>query len=269
MPSEPEAKKLVPNIPHGNSRNSFNIKTEVFEGPLDLLLSLVEKRKLFINDIALAKVTDDYIRHIEQFDKLPNRYQLGEAAQFILIASTLLLIKSKSLLPALALTEEEEEGIHDLETRLKIYKRIKNASEHVKALFGHDMIFPQSQAREAISVFSPHESMGLLSLTKSIKDIIHSLPKKEAIPKAILRKVISLEEMIDNLTKRITAGLRMSFGDFTKDGTVEHKEKKIHVIVSFLAMLELVKQGVIHVSQPDTFGDIHMETKQVGVPRYN
>ncbi len=240
---------------------SFRIKTEVFEGPLDLLLTLVEKRKLFINDISLAKVTDDYIHHIEQFEKLP----IGDSAQFILVASTLLLIKSKSLLPSLSLTEEEEEGIHDLETRLKIYKRIKDGSEHVKALFGKDIIFPQSQTKEIKPVFSPHESMSLLALAKTIKEIIHTLPKKENIPKAIVRKVVSLEDMIDSLTKRISTNLRMSFKDFAG----VHKEEKVNVIVGFLAMLELVKQGVIQVSQQENFGDIHMETKKIGVPRYN
>ncbi len=250
-----EAKKLVPNA------GSFKIKTEVFEGPLDLLLSLVEKRKLFINDIALSKVTDDYIHHIEKFEALP----MGESAQFILVASTLLLIKSRSLLPSLALTEEEEEGIHDLETRLKIYKRIKDASQHVKELFGDEIIFQPSQDRPTKPIFSPHESMKLLSIADAIKRIIQSLPKKENIPKAVVRKVVSLEEMIDSLTKRITAGLRMSFKDFSN----QHKHERVNVIVSFLAMLELVKQGVIHVSQNDNFGDIHMETKNVGVPRYN
>lgn len=240
---------------------AFKIKTDAFEGPLDLLLTLVEKKKLFINDVALAKVTDDFIAHIQQFDKLP----MADSAQFILIASTLLLIKSKSLLPALTLTEEEEEGIHDLETRLKIYQRIKDASAHVQKLFGKEIIFPQSKARAIEPVFSPHESMSLLSLAQAIKDIIKALPKKEAIPKAVVRQVVSLEEMIDSLTKRITQGLRMKFSEFSAG----HKEEKVNVIVSFLAMLELVKQGIIHVSQEQTYGDIHMESKEVGVPRYN
>ena len=239
----------------------FTIKTEVFEGPLDLLLSLVEKRKLFINDIALSKVTDDFIAHIQKFDKMP----MGDSAQFILIASTLLLIKSKSLLPALTLTEEEEEGIHDLETRLKIYKRIKDASLNIKNLFGNQIIFPQSQQRPVEPVFSPHESMSLLSLAQAIKDIIKALPKKEAIPKAVVRQVISLEEMIDNLTKRITQGLKMKFSEFSS----QHKAERVNVIVSFLAMLELVKQGIINVTQDNDKGDIHMESKEVGVPRYD
>jgi len=83
---------------------SFTIKTESFEGPLDLLLDLIEKRKLYISDISLAKVTDDFIEHIKNIGGI----EIGESAHFILVASTLLLIKSKSLLPELALTEEEQ-----------------------------------------------------------------------------------------------------------------------------------------------------------------
>ena len=239
----------------------FKIKTAVFEGPLDLLLSLVEKRKLFINDISLAQVTDDFIAYIQNVETMP----MADSAQFILIASTLLLIKSKSLLPALTLTEEEEQGIHDLETRLKIYQRIKDASVHIQKMFGKEMLFAPEQSRVREPVFSPHASMTLLSLAQAIKDALKALPKKESIPTAVVKKVISLEEMIDTLTQRITSGLRMKFSEFSST----HKEERVNVIVSFLAMLELVKQGIIHVSQENTFGDIHMETKEIGVPRYN
>ncbi|MDB5258860.1 MAG: scpA [Candidatus Taylorbacteria bacterium] len=239
----------------------FTIKTQVFEGPLDLLLSLIEKRKLFINDIALSKVADDYIEHIKQLGHFP----IEDSVNFILIASTLLLIKSKSLLPALTLTEEEQEGVQDLEMRLKIYKRLKDASVNVKNLFGEQVIFMPSQSRPAQTVFSPHPSMTLPAMVHAIREAIHNLPKKEHIPKAVVRKVLSLEEVIVSLTQRVTAGLRMSFREFTK----AHKEERVNVIVSFLAMLELVKQGVIDVNQSDTFGDIHMETGEIGVPRYN
>lgn len=238
---------------------SFVVKHEQFEGPLDLLLTLIEKRKLFINDISLAKVTDDFIAHIQNFE----RYPIGESAHFILIASTLLLIKSKSLLPTLSLTEEEQGSIEDLEKRLKIYQCIKDASVHIREIFGKDIIFQPSQARKFEPVFSPDESMNLLKLADAIKDVLKQLPKKEKIPQAIVRKVISLEEMIGNLTHRIQSSLRISFKEFAAS-----KEDKVNVIVGFLAMLELVKQGVIHVSQEGTFDDIHMETKELGVPRY-
>jgi len=84
---------------------SFAIKTEVFEGPMDLLLDLVEKRKLLINDISLAEVTDEYMRHVATMQEA----SLPGTAQFVQMAATLLLIKSKSLLPVLELTEDEEE----------------------------------------------------------------------------------------------------------------------------------------------------------------
>lgn len=239
---------------------SFKVKTPAFEGPLDLLLTLIEKRKLFINDISLSKVTDDFITYIQNAGVMP----MGDSAQFILIASTLLLIKSRSLLPSLTLTEEEEDSIHDLETRLKIYERIRKASINIKEIFGTNMIFFPSQDKQGVPVFSPHPSQNLLSLAQAIKDVIKSLPKKEVMPKAIVRQVVSLEEMIDSLSKRITSGLKMKFSDFAKD----HKER-VNVILSFLAMLELVKQGIIHANQENNYGDIHMETKEVGIPRYN
>ncbi len=239
---------------------TFTIKTQAFEGPLDLLLDLIEKKKLFISDISLAKVTDDFISHVRQFENLP----MGESAHFILIASTLLLIKSKSLLPELALTEEEKGDIHDLETRLKIFKRLKDASKHIQELFGAEMIFPQSHARPVNPVFAPDAEFTLEKALYALKDLINRLPKKENLPKHVVQKVVSLEEMISNLTTRITSSLKMSFKQFT----AEHKGEKVGIIVSFLAMLELVKEGVVHVSQERDFDDIHMETKEVGVPRY-
>ncbi|MDD4989460.1 MAG: segregation/condensation protein A, partial [Candidatus Pacebacteria bacterium] len=128
----------------------YKIKTEVFEGPLDLLLSLIEKRKLLINEISLAQITDDYIAYI----KNTGNQTMGESANFILIASTLLLIKSRSLLPNLSLSEEEEQSIDELEHRLKIYKEIKELSVHIAERFGKEMIFAP-QMRKFDPVFSP------------------------------------------------------------------------------------------------------------------
>ena len=240
---------------------TFAIKTEVFEGPLDLLLNLIEKRKLLINDITLSKVTDDYIQHVQS---LPE-FSIPDRANFILVASTLLLIKSKSLLPTLDISGEEQESIDDLEKRLKEYQRIKELSLHVKELFGKNVIFPKSQNRQITVVFSPQEGMNAGGIFAAIKDVLKSLPKKEILPQAIVKKVISLEEMIGSLTNRIKSSIKMSFRDFS--GQVG-KGEKVNIIVSFLAMLELVKQGIIEVTQQNRFEDIQMETQEVGVPRY-
>src|SRR3989338_7017919 len=112
--------------------SEYYVKTHIFEGPLDTLLSLVEKRKLFISDISLAQVADDYIAYIKSLEDFP----IADSAHFILIASTLVLIKSKSLLPTLTLSEEEEHNIEDLEKRLAEYQKYKELSRHLRERFG-------------------------------------------------------------------------------------------------------------------------------------
>jgi len=244
--------------------SDFKIKTEHFEGPLDLLLSLIEKRKLYVNDISLSHVTDEYLKHVEALSS----YSIGDRTDFILIASTLLLIKSRSLLPNLTLTEDEEENIEDLQNRLKLYQKIKELGVHITKVYGQKMIFFPNENKNLIKVFSPHESINIISLSMALKDAIKRLPVKELPPKATVRKVISLEEMIDRLTERVKGALRMSFKDFSGGKRVVSREEKVEVIVSFLAMLELVKQGVIEALQEGRHGDIKMETQDVGVPRY-
>jgi len=241
--------------------NAFQIKTEFFEGPLDLLLNLIEKRKLFINDIALSKVADDYIAYLQNQEHFP----IAESADFLVIASTLLLIKSKSLIPNLNLSEEEKQDIGDLERRLKIYQRIKELSSHIKDMFGKNIIF-SAEPRKVMPVFSPDQNMTKENLFQAIISVIKALPKKaENIPKAVVKKVISLEEMIGDLTKRIQSSIKLSFREFAKVG----KEERVNVIISFLAMLELVKQGIVNVKQDNQFDDIEIETQEAGLPHYN
>ncbi len=238
----------------------FAIKTNVFEGPLELLLSLIEKRKLFINDISLSKVADEYIEHIKKLGE----YSIEESSDFILIASTLILIKSKSLLPNLELTTEEQGNIENLEKRLKLYKIYKESGQKISEIFGEKIIY-QSQGRKIDPVFMPDDSMNPSNILDSIKKLIEAIPKIEQTTKASIKKVISLEEMVDNLSVRIKSALKMSFRDFAG----AHKGEKVNVIVGFLAMLELVKQGTINANQNTNFSDIEMETNNLDVPRYS
>jgi segregation and condensation protein A len=238
----------------------YSIKTEVFEGPLDVLLSLIEKRKLLINDISLSKVADDYISYIKSLGDFP----VEEASQFILIASTLVLIKSKSLLPDLALSYEEEANISDLEDRLKLHKRFKDLSLNLKKMFGKNIMFERLPSKNKIAVFAPDKNTDKTFLYSVIKKVITSIPKAEEVPKAIVKKVISLQEAIVSLTDRIGKSLKLSFKEFSG----LNKKDRVSVIVNFLAMLELVKQGIIQVRQDEIFHDIEMETNTVGTPRY-
>src|SRR3990167_109494 len=195
--------------------STYTVKTRVFEGPLDLLLELVTKRKLFVNDVSLAEVTDDFIRYIEDPELQQAEYgagHLGVMAEFILIASTLMLIKSRSLLPMLQLTEDEEVAIHDLEDRLALYARIKELSAQLKPLFGRQIIF-------------------------------------------------------EKLAERISSASKFKFRESHGAKGKLTYEKKVSIIVGFLAMLELVKRGAIRVTQ-DSRGNIEMESEEMGVPTY-
>jgi chromatin segregation and condensation protein Rec8/ScpA/Scc1 (kleisin family) len=129
----------------------YSVKTPVFEGPLDLLLDLIEKRKLFVSDVSLSQVTDDFIAYIESHEEFP----ISESAEFIVVASTLMLLKSRSLLPSLELTEEEEGSIEDLERRLKIYARVKELSVEIRKIFGKQIIFEKLPSKKEVIVFSP------------------------------------------------------------------------------------------------------------------
>lgn len=230
---------------------AYQVKTEKFEGPLDLLLSLIEKRKLLINDISLAQVTDDFIEYVRRMGSFP----LAESAQFILIASTLLLIKSRSLLPILELTDEEEESIEDLEKRLAEYKRYKDLSRHIGALFGKKVIFAK-EGRYFEPVFSPTDEITPENLREAIRSVFNDFPiKEEKIPKAVVKKVISLEDAIENVIKRVKEGIKLNFKEFAG---VKGKENRANAIVSFLAILELFKRGVIDIVQEKRFDEIEI-----------
>lgn len=237
----------------------FSVKTPVYEGPFDLLLDLVEKRKLFVSDVSLAQVTDDFIKYIEAHEEFP----IGESAEFIVIASTLMLVKSRSLLPNLELTGEEEASIDDLEKRLELYKRIKELSLELKRLYGKRMIFEKTPRKNEVVVFSPDSKTTADHLLFSLRSVIESLPKEEKVPKALVRKMISLEETIEKLSERIARSGRLSFKNFAGGD-------KISVIVGFLAMLELVKRGAIRVTQDEgKHGEIEIESDSFGVPIYS
>ena len=239
-------------------RLNFSVAIPVFNGPLDLLLDLIEKRKLFVNDVSLSQVTDDFVKYIETHEEFP----ISESAEFILVASTLMLIKSRSLLPSLPLTEEETASIEDLEDRLKLYQKVKELTVELKKLYGQKIIFEKEPKRSEIIVFSPDSKTDVENLSNILMHLLNTLPKKEALPKTTIKKIITLEQMIEKLSERIAKGMRMKFSE------VYSKEEKVNTIVGFLAVLELVKRGVLRVNQEVKHGEIEMETDKIGVPNF-
>lgn len=237
----------------------FSVSTKVFEGPLSLLLDLIEKRKLLINEISLSQVTNDFL----EFVSILEQKDLYKITDFLSIASTLILIKSKSLLPQLDLNPEETTEIEDLELRLKLLQIIRRASKDVKELFGKNPQFSRLHVKKQIITFSPTEQIDVLKMKWFIDQVLHHLPKTEKKPEKRVAKTISLEEMMNKVINRVRQNMTISFKTLSK----EHKEKK-NVIISFLAILELVKLGNVDANQHSTFEDILVETKEPSIPSY-
>ncbi|MFA7000037.1 MAG: segregation/condensation protein A [Candidatus Paceibacterota bacterium] len=238
--------------------SQYKVKQNTFEGPLELLLSLIEQRKLFVNEISLADVTNEYIAHVKSLGE-ENR-SINDVSYFILVAATLILIKSKSLLPNLNLTEDETEKIVDLEKRLRLYQTIKNASIDIKNNFGANIIFTPCERVWNEPLFSPDPVITVANIGKSIEDVLLQVPKKEIkLPEVEIKKIINIDEIINSLTDRIQSAMNISFREFSQShGAGDKEEARVHVIVSFLAMLELVREGLIDVIQNASFGDIEM-----------
>ncbi len=220
-------------------------------------MELVEKRKLHINDVSLAAVTEDYLNHMNKLGGLSS----AEIASFVLVASTLILIKSKSLLPNLSLTSEEEGDIKSLEERLRLYEFFTKLGGNVKNMFGEKIIFAPLERKADTIVFLPDEQITKDSMMGFAKNVLGSMPKKVFLPEVEVRKVISIEEMINNLTERIKSSIKMSFKDL--HGKIVTREEKVTAIVGFLALLELVRQGVLDAVQEIDGGDIIMEKQQL------
>jgi len=242
----------------------YKVRIGSFEGPLDLLLSLIEERKLFVNEISLAEVTNDYIAYIKSLNDVSNSKHIANVSYFILISATLILIKSKSLLPNLELTDDENDKIVDLEQRLKLYKIIKEASILIKNDFGTKIIFMPNERIWSEPIFSPDPLITVSNMKESIVDVLNHIPKKaEKLPDIEVKKVINIDEIINSLTSRIENTINVSFKKFTEgSGAKTQEEAKVHVIISFLAMLELVREGIIDVIQNNSFDDIEIN-KQI------
>lgn len=236
---------------------SFTVKTATFDGPLDMLLSLIEERRMLISDVSLAQVADDFLKYISE----QNVYPVADTAQFIVVAATLLLIKSRALLPVLELTSDEEGDIHDLEKRLQLLSIIRAAAQKLSA-DEQRFIAPGITIREPI--FVPPPDVTLESLRAAIDAALLSAPKQSTKPEVEVAHVVSLDEMIERLTERVQRAITLSFSDFTKGATTPQD-----IVVGFLAMLELVKRGFANVNQGAHFDEITIEyTGDVSAPRY-
>jgi len=234
----------------------YEVKLEKFEGPMDLLLELIEKEKLNVTELSLAHVADQYLEYIQNNQNI----QLENLAEFLSVASRLILIKSRALLPMLKFTEEEEEEIKDLTEQLEEYKKFKEISLVIGKLAraGHS-----SFSRESFSgvkeLFYPPEGINVYDLKKGFLRVLEGIPVIEILQEEVVSEVITLESRISELEQSLRQRVESSFSQI-----VATASDKVDVIISFLAMLEMVKQRIIQVEQEELFEEIKLRIKQEG-----
>ena len=237
----------------------FTLETEKFVGPLEALLTMIEVRKMSVSEISLSEVCDAYLAYVEKLPEMP----LGETAQFILVASTLLLIKSRTLLPSLELSTEERESVEELERRLARYALIRNAAKVLRKQWGKAPLVVAHRAPPRPAVFSAGEtSVG--SVHAAAIRLMKSIPKPGKITGAAIAPVLALEDVIKSLHMRLQRAIRTRWSDITKGASDKHE-----LIVHFLAVLELVRNGSASATQDRLFSDITIELEALtGAPRY-
>lgn len=219
-----------------------------FLGPLDLLLTLIEEGKMDIGTISLTAVTDQYLARVRAAGDVPPEH----LAEFLVVAATLLLLKSRKLFPAFSLSEEEEERIASLEEQLREYRKFREASKQFIQLWSQGTFLYPREGFHGIQVtFYPPTNVDVSALVAAMHTVVRNLPRWELLTEEIVQRVVSMEERIRDIERRVTEQTQTTFQTIAAGA-----QSRLELIVSFLALLELVKQRLVSVQQRDAFRDI-------------
>ncbi len=233
----------------------YTVKLKEFQGPLDLLLQLTEEKKLDIAEISLAKVTDQYLAHLRNLENI----SMEDLVNFLAIASRLILIKSRMLLPSLELTKEEEEDIEALKRQLGEYRKFKDLARKIEEIAKNKNIaYSREKCQGLKAIFYPPKNVGLEDLKTTFKKVLEEIAILEKkLPEETLKLKISIEEKIRKIQEELSKRIQTTFQNITKKA-----ESRIDMIISFLALLELVKQKLVTVEQKKIFEDIKIRSQK-------
>ncbi|HLM03159.1 MAG TPA: segregation/condensation protein A [Pyrinomonadaceae bacterium] len=237
------------------SRDEVNLKLGEFAGPLDLLLYLIRQEQANIFDIPIAKITDEYLKYI----RLMERLDISVAGDFLVMAATLIEIKSKMLLPRDPASESEEEmedPRQELVNRLLEHQKFKNAAE---------MLWSRATVEQAVFARGKIESDENNAETNAtVFDLLNVFQKilarqRQEIELEIEREEISLAEMLDKLKRQIFKAKEINLREF-----FEQMRSKSELVLAFIAVLEIVRAESVQLVQEKIFGDIILRKIQTG-----
>lgn len=233
---------------------AYEVDTEVYQGPLDLLLKLIENAELDITKLSLAKVTDQYLSYMKRMENK----EAEEVSAFMVIAAKLIQIKSEALLPRPPRRDEGEEDPGDeLAKQLLAYKRYKEIAD---LLAEREQQGLHTFIRETSSKFRNEkvdfEGITLEDMLRIAHEALEKAQDEEAINHVVSRPKVTVQEKVDLFISHLKRKGEISF--FSLLG---NRYSKIDVVVSFLALLELMKREDVTVSQEDMFEDIVLKIK--------
>ena len=232
-------------------------KLDTFEGPLDLLLTLIQKNKVSIYDIPIALITEQYLEAIDGIEEM----NLDNASEFLVMASQLLYIKSKMLLPKPETDEDEEDPREELARRLAEYQQFKEASKELrKGEFATKyMVF-----REAERIDFPvaeydvsHSTDELLEAFNSIlrRQIRRAKPEKRAFSQIVGREKVSVDDMVEKICKVLKRGKKVRFETLFRP-----EDSKPEMIATFLAVLEMIRLNKLRADYDEDKKDFILTT---------
>jgi len=231
----------------------YKISTDVFKGPLDLLLQLIENAELDITKVSLARVTDQYLKHLQD---LSNRDPV-EVSAFLVIAAKLVYIKSSILLPSINNDDNEaEEDIGDqLARQLREYKKFKNVAEWLsvrqsKGLRSHYRVAPPPKIIEHLDI----SDVTLFDLIDILMDTYFKSEHETAMSEVVTISPLTIKNRIQKIKSLIRNNQSLKFSEL-----VSADRSRLGVVITFLALLELVKNHAINAVQSTIFSDIEFE----------
>lgn len=232
----------------------YKVKLEVFEGPLDLLLYLIKRDEVDIYDIPIEHITTQYLEYIEAYREL----DLDIAGEFVVMAATLIYIKSRSLLPVdqrPVEDVEEEDPRFELVRQLLEYKKFKDVAVHLserEAL--QSTIFGRIPETPDLSGERPMAEVSIFDLINAFQKVLKKNASRRSGPREIYEESFTVSDKIEFVLRLTSERRGMRFTDLFTEAT-----SRTEIVVTFLALLELVRLKHIRVAQPEPFAEIELE----------
>jgi segregation and condensation protein A len=243
------------------ANGGFVLQLPVFEGPLDLLLHLLEERQLDITEVSLLAVTEQYLAHLRDTEHI----NLDALSDFISVGARLLLLKSRALLPrdpdAEPLSAEDEADPAALLAALQEYRRFRQAAEHLRALDEERRtVYRRGAPPPELPLPSGLDGVTLASLMELFREVLERTPEEKEPRRRVARERVRLADRVKALVDLLDVEGETSFRKL-----ISGAESRVAVIVEFLAVLELIKVRYLEARQSEAFGDIDL-VKVLGAP---